>query len=155
MLLKLLFRMYLREMFLLRCCSMSFLQKLASCNLKIILVSPARAKSLFTFKDKLPKILLSGLLYKYKCAGCNTTYHGKSKHHFEVQICKLLGVPPGKMKIGNNELMVIQEHLLCCNCSSFFDISILTIESNCFKLKIMEILLIVRAKLLPHLIKWI
>lgn len=142
-------------MFLLRCCSMSFLQKLASCNLKIILVSLARAKSLFTFKDKLPKILLSGLLYKYKCAGCNTTYHGKSKHHFEVQICKLLGVPPGKMKIGNNELMVIQEHLLCCNCSSFFDISILTIESNCFKLKIMEILLIVRAKLLPHLIKWI
>ena len=94
---------------------MSFLQKLASCNLKIILLSLARAKSLFTFKDKLPKILLSGLLYKYKCAGCNTTYHGKSKRHFWVQICKLLGVPHLIRKKGeddNNELMAIQEHHL-------------------------------------------
>ena len=39
--------------------------------------------------------------------------------------------------------MVIQEHLLCCNYSPFFeDFSILTRKSNDFKLKIMESLLI-------------
>ena len=51
------------------------------------------------------------------------------------------------MKIGNNKLTVIQEHLLCCNYfPSFEDFSVLTRESNDFKLKIMEILLIARDK---------
>ena len=35
---------------------------LTSCNLKIVFTSPVRVKSFFTFKDKLPKMLLSGLL---------------------------------------------------------------------------------------------
>ena len=52
-----------------------------------------------------------------------------------------------KVKIGNNKLTVIQEHLLCCNYSpSFEDFSILTRESNDFKLKIMESRLIARDK---------
>ena len=51
--------------------------KLTSCNLKIAFTSPVRVKSFFTFKDKLPKMLLSGLVYKYKCGGCNATYYGK------------------------------------------------------------------------------
>ena len=52
-----------------------------------------------------------------------------------------------KVKINNNKLMRIQEHLLCCNYSSSFeDFSILTRESNDFKLKIMESLLIAHDK---------
>ena len=48
-----------------------------------------------------------------------------------------------KVKIDNNKLMAIQEHLVCCNYSpSYEDVSILTRESNNFKLKIMESLLI-------------
>ena len=40
------------------------------------------------------------------------------------------------------DLRAIQEHLLCCNYSPCFeDFSILTTESNGFKLKIMESLL--------------
>ena len=35
---------------------------LTSCNLKIIFTSPVRVKRFFTFKDKLPKMLLSGLV---------------------------------------------------------------------------------------------
>ena len=44
-----------------------FSDKLMSCNLKIVFTSPVRVKSFFTFKDNLPKILLSGLVYQYKC----------------------------------------------------------------------------------------
>ena len=52
-----------------------------------------------------------------------------------------------KVKIDNNKLNVIQEHLLCCNYSpSFEDFSILTWESNDFKLKITESLLIAHEK---------
>ena len=46
-----------------------FSDKLTSCNLKIVFTSPVRV----TFKDKLPKMLLSGLVYQYKCGGCNAT----------------------------------------------------------------------------------
>ena len=119
-----------------------FSNKLTSCNLKIVFTWPIRVKSFFTFKDKLPKMLLSGLVYKYKCSGCNATYYGKTKRNFKVRICEHLGISHltgKKVKIDNNKLMAIQEHLLCCNYSpSFEDFSILTRESNDFKLKIME-----------------
>ena len=49
--------------------------------------------------------------------------------------------------IDNNKLTVIQEHLVCCNYSpSFEEYSILTRESNDFKLKIMQGLLIAHDK---------
>ena len=70
----------------------------------------------------------------------------KTKHRFKVQICELLGISHlavKKVKIDNNKLTTIQEHLLCCNYSpSYEEFSVLTRESNDFKLKIMEILLI-------------
>ena len=52
-----------------------------------------------------------------------------------------------KVKIDSNKLRVIQEHLLRCNYSLPFEyFPILTRESNDFKLKIMESLLIARDK---------
>ena len=98
------------------------------------------------------KTWFSGLVYKYKWGGCNATYYGKTKRHSETRICEHLGISHltgKKIKIDNNKLTVIQEHLLCCNYSpSFEDLSILTRESNDFKLKIMESLLIAHDK--PH-----
>ena len=123
-----------------------FSDKLTSLNLKIVFTSPVKVKSFFTFKDELPKMLLSGFAYKYKCGGCSATYYGKTKHHFKVRICEHLGISHltgKKVKMDNNNLTAIQEYLLCCNYSpSFEDFSILTRESNDFKLKIMESILI-------------
>ena len=123
-----------------------FSDKLTSSNLKIVFTSPVRVKRIFTFKDKLPKMLLSGLVCRYKCDGHIAIYYGKTKRHFKVQICEHLGIlhlTGTKVKINNIKLMVIQELFLCCNYSpSFEDFSILTTESNNFKLNIMESLLI-------------
>ena len=69
-----------------------FSDKLMSCDLKIVFASPVRKKSFFTFKYKLLKMLLSGLVYQYKCGGCNATYYGKTKRHFKVRICEHLGI---------------------------------------------------------------
>ena len=55
-------------------------------------MSSVRVKSFFTFKDKLPKMLPSGLVYQYKCGGCNATYYGNTKRHFKVRICEHLGI---------------------------------------------------------------
>ena len=94
-------------------------------------------------------MLHSGLAYKYKSGGCNATCYGKTKHHFNVPICNfgISHLTGKKVKLDNNKLMGIQEHLLCCNYSPFFeDISILVRENNDFKLKILDSLLIARDK---------
>ena len=57
-----------------------FSDKLTSCNLKIIFTSPFGVESFFSFKDKLPKMLFSGLVYKYKFGGYNATYYEKTKY---------------------------------------------------------------------------
>ena len=44
-----------------------FSDKLTSCSLKIVFTSPVTVKSFFTFKDKLPKVLLSGLVWWLQC----------------------------------------------------------------------------------------
>ena len=52
-------------------------------------------------------MLLSGLVYQYKCGGCNATYYGKTKRHFKVQIGEHLGISyltEKKVKIDNNKL---------------------------------------------------
>ena len=95
-------------------------------------------------------LLHSGLVYKYKRVGCNVTYYGKTKRHFKVRICEHLGISHltgERVKIDNNKLTAIQEHVLCCNYSpSHEDCCILTRKSNDFELKIMERLLISREK---------
>ena len=120
---------------------------MTSSNLKIVFTSPVRVKSFFTFKNK---ILLSELVYQYKCGGYNAAYYGITKCHFKVSICGYLGISPlteKKVKIDNNTLTAIQEHLLCCNYSaSFEEFSILTRKSNDFNLKVIGILLIARDK---------
>ena len=68
----------------------------------------------------------------------------------KVRICEHLGILyliEENVKIENNQLMAIQEHLLCCNYSPHFeDFSILTREINDLQLKIMESQLIARDK---------
>ena len=59
-----------------------FSDKLMACNLKLDFTSPVRVKSFFTFKNKWPKMLLSGFVYQYKCGGCNATYYGKEQTPF-------------------------------------------------------------------------
>ena len=95
-------------------------------------------------------MLLSGLVYKYRCGGYSATHYEKTKRHFKVRICQHLGISHlsgEKVKIDNKKLTTIQEHLLHWNYSpSFEDFSILTRESNDFKLMIMESLLMARGK---------
>ena len=62
------------------------------CNLKIVFRSPVRVKNFFTFKDKLPKMLISGLVYKYMCGDYNATYYGKTKLYLKLQISEHLGI---------------------------------------------------------------
>ena len=51
---------------------------LPQCNLKTIFRSNCRVQSLFQFKDRIPKYLHSGLVYKFTCDSRNAIYYGKT-----------------------------------------------------------------------------
>ena len=123
-----------------------FNESLPHCQLKIVFSSNCRLKSFLSYKDKIPKSLRSGVVYKYQCSSCNATYYGKTKRHLKVRMSEHFGISPfiGKKVKGNTQSAVKDHFLICDSTPSFDDFSILTSESNDFKLLLMESLLINR-----------
>ena len=120
--------------------------KLRYCNIRFVLQTKCKISTFFTFKDKIPSLLRSGIVYKFLCGSCNATYYGKTKRHFKVRMCKHLGISAltGKRVKGDDD-SAIKEHLLFCNHTpDFEDFSILATNNNNFKVTLMESLLINR-----------
>ena len=120
--------------------------KLPYCNVTFVFQTKCKISNCFTFKDKIPLVLRSGIVYKFQCGSCNATYYGKTKRHFKVRMCEHLGISAltGKRVKGDDD-SAIQEHLLFCNHKpDFEDLSILATNNNDFKVTLMESLLINR-----------
>ena len=124
--------------------------KLPNCNFRIGFQSKCKLINFFTFKDKIPIFLRSGIVYKFKCGGCNATYYGKTKRYFKVRMCEHLGVSSltGKKVKGDNNSAVKEHHLFCNHSSGFDDFSILASNKNDFKVTLIESLLTNRDTLL-------
>ena len=120
--------------------------KLPHCNLRIVFQTKCKLNNFFTFKDKIPVFLRSGIVYKCKCRGCNGTYYGKTKRHFKIRMSEHLGVSAltGKRVKGDNDSAIKERHLFCNYSSGFDDFSILASNNNDFKVTLMESLLINR-----------
>ena len=120
--------------------------KLPYCNVQFVFHTKCKISNFFTFKEKIPLVLRSGIAYKFQCVSCNATYYGKTKHHFKVRMCEHLGISAltGKRVKGDDD-SAIKEHLLFCNHQpDFEDFSILATNNNDFKVTLMESLLINR-----------
>ena len=132
---------YLGKLLLQICTRINFVMrnKLSHCNLRIVFQAKCKLINFFTFKDKISVFLCSGIVYKFKCGGCNTTYYGKTKHHFKVRMCEHLGVSAltGKRVKGDSN-SAIKEHLFCNHSSGFDDFATLASNSNEFKLILMK-----------------
>ena len=120
--------------------------KLPHCNLQIVFQTKCKLINFFTFKDKIPVFLHSGIVYKCKCGGYNGTYYSKTKQHFKVRMCEHLGVSAltGKRVKGDNNSAIKEHNLFCNNLSGFDDFSILAGNKYDFKVTLMESLLINR-----------
>ena len=120
--------------------------KLLHCNFRIVFQTKCKLINLFTFKDKTPIFLSSGIVYKFKCGGCNATCYGKTKRHFKVRMCEHLGVSAltGKRVKGNNDSAIKEHHLFCNHSCGFDNFSILACNNNDFKVTLRESLLINR-----------
>ena len=66
--------------------------KLPYCNIQFVFQTKCNISNFFTFKDKIPSFLRSGIVYKFQCGSCNATYYGKTKRHFKVRMCEHLGI---------------------------------------------------------------
>ena len=120
--------------------------KLPSSNIWFASQTKYKVSNFFTFKDKIPLFLRSGIVCKFQCASCNATYYGKTKRHFKVRMCEHLGISAltGKRVKGDDD-SAIKEHLLFCNHTpDFEDFSILATNNNDFKVTLMESRLINR-----------
>ena len=119
--------------------------KLPYCNVQFVFQAACKISNFFTFKDKIPSVLLSRFVYKFQCGSCNATYYGKTKHHFKVRMCEHLGISALIWKrVKGDDNSAIKEHLLFCNHTpEFEDVSILA-TNNDFKAMLMESLLINR-----------
>ena len=120
--------------------------KLPHYNFRIVFQSKCKLINFFTFKDKIPIFLRSGIVYKFKCGGCNATYYGKTKRHFKVRMCEHLGVSAltGKRVKEDDDSAIKEHHLFCNHSSGFDDFSMLASNNNDFKITLMESLLINR-----------
>ena len=103
-------------------------------------------KSLKDFKDHLPSDLVFGVVYKYTCGRCNSTYYGETDRHLKVRSGEHIGISPLTFKKTKpSKESAIRDHLLNCNnIPSFEEFTILTNGNNKFDLEIKENLLIKR-----------
>ena len=49
---------------------------------------------MFRFKDRVPFLLSSNLVYKYTCPQCNEAYVGETSRHLKTRIAEHKGVSP-------------------------------------------------------------
>ena len=101
---------------------------------------------LFTFKDKINKMLCSNLVYKLNCNICSDIYYGKTKRHVKVRAFEHLGITPltGK-KVKSPKESLVFDHIFCtAHNASFDDFEALVKESNKLRFLLRESLLILR-----------
>ena len=96
----------------------------------------------------MPYDLVSGVVYKYTCGTCTSSYYGETDRHLKVRCGEHIWISPlTSQKIKPLKESAICDHLLICNnVPSFDEFSILAHGNNRFVLEIKESLLIKRDK---------
>ena len=115
-------------------------------NIQFFFQTKCKISNFFTFKDKVPSFLRSGIVYKFQCGSCNATCYGKTKRHFKVRMFEHWGISllTGKRFKGDNDSAIKEHHLFCNRTPDFKDFSILATNNNDFQVTLMESLLINR-----------
>lgn len=82
-----------------------FKDQLPSGELEIIFRATPRIQSCFRFKDKIPRSLISGAIYKYKFFRCNSRYIGSTYRYWEKELEDHV-ILTGKALNGYNHLFL-------------------------------------------------
>ena len=49
---------------------------------------------MFRFKDRVPYDLVSGVVYKYTCGRCSSSYYDETERHLKVRSGEHIGILP-------------------------------------------------------------
>ena len=120
----------------------SFRELLPFSKLKVVFKTSKRLSSLFIFKDKIPKSLVSGIIYKYTCTECNLSYIGCTKRYWEkrleehLHISALTGRP-----LNGLQIFAPMQHVRSGTCiarPTRDDFTIIGREKNPYALQVKE-----------------
>ena len=101
--------------------------------MQIVFKNNARLHSNINFKDLIPKVLTSGVVYKFQCGLCNESYHGERVRHLNLRIVEHIRLSPLTKKQVKPKNSSVADHLLFSNHSaSYDDFSIVTRENRTF-----------------------
>ena len=91
-------------------------EHLPGIEIRFVYRASTRLRSLFSFKDKIPTYLRSGIIYKYTCNSCNAVYIGESFRHQHTRFCEHMGISglTGK-ESKNKKESTIRDHLQHCD----------------------------------------
>jgi len=84
-----------------------------------------RLRNLFSFKDRIPAYLRSGIIYQFTCSSCKAVYIGETNRHTKTRFCEHMGISAltGK-EAKTKKPSHIRDHLQHCT-------SVIT--QDCFK----------------------
>ena len=119
-------------------------------QLHTVLVNPFNIGSLFPFKDSLPMLLRSRVVYKYSCErpSCSSVYYGSTIRALSARIAEHRGVSPRTGHPLTTPLhSAIRDHSLTCNSNlSTESFKIVSSNNSVISLRILESLFIVNNK---------
>ena len=82
-------------------------------DFRCIFVNNNIVSSFFPFKDQIPLMMSSNIIYKYSCGQCQSSYIGETHRHFISRICEHKGISPRTKKpYVNPQHSNIREHSL-------------------------------------------
>ena len=116
------------------------------CKLQVSFKSQNKPSNNFRFKDPVPQILTSGVVYKFHCKLCNESYYGECVRHIAVRSGELTGISPlTNKKVQPRKDSAACHYLLNCNNSfTFEDFSVLCHENKKYLIEQKESFLIMR-----------
>ena len=85
------------------------------CRLQVVFKSQNKLARAFRFKDRIPKELTFGVVYKFQCGLCNEFYYGECVRLFNVRIGEHIGIASLTKKKVKPKGGAVSDHLLLCN----------------------------------------
>jgi hypothetical protein len=118
-------------------------------SFKIILVNSFTIGSFFRFKDRLPRVMQSSLVYKYCCARCASCYVGSTVRNLYMRVAEHAGKSYRTgVRLSRPPLSAIRDHAEadCDERVTDDSFTILGTASNSVELRILESLYILKLK---------
>ena len=108
-------------------------------KLNCVFVNDLTISSFFPFKDKIPPLVSSGVVYKYKCGQCQSTYIGETQKHLFARISQHKGLSfRTNVPLATPPQSNIREHALSSDHPIKIEHFKILAHSNNFDLRLLE-----------------